>query len=82
MIRTGGQLENLSKDKLIEVLIRIKDIFRSSHRRCSVRGGVLRNFTKFTGKRMCQSPYFNKVASLRPWRRCFPVKFTKFYKKI
>ena len=28
--------------------------------------GVLRNFTKFTGKHLCYSPYFNKVAGLRP----------------
>ena len=25
-------------------------------------GGVLRNFIKFTGKRLCQSFFFNKVA--------------------
>ena len=30
-------------------------IFRSNHRRCSVRKGVLRNFAKFTGKHLCQS---------------------------
>ena len=30
-------------------------IFRSSHRRCFVRKGVLRNFTKFLGKLLCQS---------------------------
>ena len=35
---------------------------RSSHRRCSVRKGVVRNFPKFTGKHMCQSLFFNKVA--------------------
>ena len=35
---------------------------RSSHRRCSVRKGVLRNFAKFTGKHLCQSFFFNKVA--------------------
>ena len=40
-------------------------IFRSSHRMCSVREGVLRNFTKFTGKHLCQSFFFNKVAGLR-----------------
>ena len=39
---------------------------RSSHRRCSVRKGVLRNFAKFTGKHLCQSLYFNKVAGLIP----------------
>ena len=47
---------------------------------------VLRNFTKFTGKHLCQSLFFNKVAGLRlatllkkrPWQRCFPVNFVKF----
>ena len=38
----------------------------SSYRRCSARKGVLRNFAKFTGKHLCQSVFFNKVASLRP----------------
>ena len=28
--------------------------------------GVLRNFTKFTEKHLCQGPIFNKVAGLRP----------------
>ena len=39
---------------------------RSSHRRCSVKKGVLRNFAKFTGKHLCQSLFFNKAAGLRP----------------
>ena len=55
-------------------------------RRCSVKKGVLKNFTKFTGKHLCQSLFFNKVAGLRPatllkkrlWHRCFPVNFVKF----
>ena len=59
---------------------------RNSQRRCSVRKGVLRNFTKFTGKHLCQSLFFNKVAGLRPAtllkkrlrHRCFPVNFAKF----
>ena len=34
---------------------------RSSHRRRSVSKGVLRNFAKFTAKRLCQSLFFNKV---------------------
>ena len=58
---------------------------RSSHQRCSIRG-VIRNFTKFTRKHLCQSLFFNKVAGLRPatllkkrlWRRYFPVNFAKF----
>ena len=34
--------------------------YRSSHRRCSVRKGVLRNFAKFTRKNLCQSLFFNR----------------------
>ena len=48
--------------------------------------GFLRNLTKFTGKNLCQSLFFNKVAGLRPatlfkkrfWHKCFPVNFAKF----
>ena len=36
----------------------------------------LRNFAKFTGKHLCQSLFFNKVAGLR----CFHVNFAKFLK--
>ena len=39
--------------------------FRSCHGRCSVKKVVLRNFVKFTGKHLCQSLFFNKVAALR-----------------
>ena len=47
---------------------------------------VLRNFAKFTGKHLCQSPFFYKVAGIWPatllkkrfWHRCFPVNFAKF----
>ena len=63
-------------------------IYRSSHRRCSVEKDVLRNFAKFTRKRLCQSLFFDKVAGLRPstllkkrlWHRCFPVNVEKFLK--
>ena len=41
-------------------------VFRSSHRRCSVRKCVFRNFSKFTGKQLCQNLFFNTVAGLRP----------------
>ena len=58
----------------------------SSHQKCSVKKGVPGNFTKFTGKYLCQSLFFNKVAGLRPalllkkrlWHCCFPVNFVKF----
>ena len=47
-----------------------------------------KNFTTFTGKHLCQSLFFNKVAGLRLvtllkkrlWCRYFPVNFTKFLK--
>ena len=48
-------------------------VCRSSHQGCSVKKGVPRNFTKFAGKHLCQSLYFNKVFL---W--CFPVNFVKF----
>ena len=35
--------------------------FRSSHRRCTLKKDVLKNFAKFTGKHL----FFNKVAGLR-----------------
>ena len=40
--------------------------FRGSHRWCSLRKGVLRNFTKFTRKHLCQNIFLNKVAALSP----------------
>ena len=63
-------------------------MFRSSHQRCSVTKGVLRNFAKFTGKPLCKSLFFNKVADLRPETlfkkrlryRCFP-EVCNFVKK-
>ena len=36
--------------------------FSKHHRRCSVRKDVLRNFTKFAGKHLCQILLFNKVS--------------------
>ena len=33
-------------------------------------GGVLRNFTKFTGNHLCQSVLFNKVAGLSVYIFC------------
>ena len=39
--------------------------FRSSHQRCSMEKGALRNFAKFTGKHLCQSLFFNKVVGLQ-----------------
>ena len=38
-------------------------VARSSQQSYSVRKGVLRNFANFKGKNLCQSLFFNKVAS-------------------
>ena len=40
--------------------------WKSSHRRCSIKKGVLRNFVKYIGKHLCQSSFFHKIAGLRP----------------
>ena len=49
---------------------------RSSHQRCSIKKGVLRNFAKFTGKHLCRSLFLIKLQAL--WHRCFSVNFAKF----
>ena len=64
--------------------------YRSSRPEVFCRRGILRNFAKFTGKNLCQSLFFNKVADLRPatllreilWYRCFPVNFVKFLRTL
>ena len=56
-------------------------IIRSSHRRCSLRKTVLRNFTNFTEKHLCQISFFLRPATLlkkRLWHRCYPMNFVKF----
>ena len=63
----------------------------SSHPRCSLKKGFLRNFAKFTGKQLCQSLFLDKVAGLRLpetllkkrfWHRCFSVNFAKFLRTL
>ena len=61
-------------------------ISRSSRLEVFCTKGALRNCAKFTEKHLCQSLFFNKVASLRPatsfkkrlWHRCFSVNFAEF----
>ena len=43
----------------------MQNLFRSNHWRSSIKKkDVLQNFAKFTGKHLCQSLSFNKVAGL------------------
>ena len=56
---------------------------RSSHRRCSVRKDVLRNFATFTGKHLCQGLFMSGPKACNfikkwLWHCCFPVNFAKF----
>ena len=77
----------INLDRYILILI-----YKSSHQRCSIKNGVLNNFTKSTGKHLCQSLFFNKVAGLRSqvatllkkrlWHRCFPANFAKFFRTL
>ena len=40
-------------------------LFASLARRGSLKNVVLKNFAKFTGKHLCRSLFFNKVAGLK-----------------
>ena len=46
--------------------LKVMVIYRRSHRRCSIRKGVLKNFAKFTGKHLCRIALFHEIAGLRP----------------
>ena len=90
-MESGSPTLKYNKNCGSTTFLRFSDFFRRNSRsnhRCSIIKGVLRIFTKFTGKHLCQSFFFNKVAGLRPatllkkrlWHRCFPVNFAKFLK--
>ena len=51
--------------------------FRSYYRRCSIKNGVLRNFAKFTGKKLCQSLFFIKKETLAQVFLCEVCKVFK-----
>ena len=52
--------------------------FAEAATRCSMKKGVLRSFTKFTGKHLCQSLKPATLLNKRLWHRCFTVNFAKF----
>ena len=59
--------------------------YRSSHLGCSLRKEVLGDFAKFTGKPLCQSFFFNKVAGLSLFKKetlpeVFSCKFCEISK--
>ena len=69
---------------------RISSIVESSRLELFCKKGVLRNFTKFTGKHLCQSLLFNKVAALRSatllkkrlWHWRFSKNFEKYLRTL
>ena len=74
-----------TKEKKEESKQKTLRFIRSSLPEVFCKKGVLRNLTKFTGKHLFHSLFFNKGTGLRPetllkrlWNRCFPVSFTKF----
>ena len=52
-------------------------VIRSSRPDVFCENGVLRNFAKFTGKHLCQSLFFNKVAGAPTLRSSPPEVFYK-----
>ena len=75
----------------MEVLLMTEAVVRMcSIKKVFLKKSVLKNFTKFAGKRLCQSLFFNKVAGLRPatllkkrlWPRFFPVNFVKYLRTL
>ena len=84
----------LTKGLLLKVYVATAKNFltidRSSHRRCSIRKSVPRNFAKFVGKHLCQGLFYSKAACLRPatllkksfWHRCFHGNFSKFLRTL
>ena len=66
LVRTRLEKQDTRFREAVSIEKRVAIAFRSSHQRCSTKKDVLRNFTKFTGKPLCQSLFFNKVAGLRP----------------
>ena len=63
-------------------------VYRNNHSQMFFKTGVFKGFAKFTGKRLCQSLFFNKVAGpkasfkKRLWSRCFLVSFVKYLRTL
>ena len=67
--------------------MRTQTIHRSSSPVVFCKKDVLKNFAKFTGKRLYQSLFFNKVAGLMPTKEdtlalVFSCEYCKIFKNI
>ena len=64
---------------ITHLLVELWNIYsRSSRPEVFCKKGVVRNFTKFIGKHLCQSLTPATLLKKRLWHRCFPVNFIKF----
>ena len=62
----------------VSLLWPLKTLYRNSHRRRSIKKGVLENFAKFTGKLLCQSlSFYIKKETLA---QVFSCKFCEIFK--
>ena len=61
----------------IPELFDVSTFFGSSRREVFCEKSVPRNFSKFTGKHLCQSLRPAILLKKRLWQRCFPVNFSK-----
>ena len=76
-----GKSENCRCTEAVVRMCSVKKVF--------CKKGTLKNFAKLTGKNLCQSFFFNKVAGLKPatllkkrlWHRWYPVNFAKFLRR-
>ena len=62
------------KDHLVTASVYLGNVHRSSRPEVFCEKGVLRNFAKFTGKHLCQSLFFNKLAGLNVLRTAFFIE--------
>ena len=73
-------------DKLIFLTFSFKSLIEAVSRRCYVKKRVLTNFEKFSGKRLCQSLFFNKVAGSACGKKsaapAFYAVFLKLYENV
>ena len=81
MFYNGTTLVSLKKAPLKPIQVNyFNTIFKSSRAEVLCKNCVFRNFAKFTGKHLCQSLFFNKVAGF--WFQVFPVNFAKFLRTL
>ena len=75
--------------QIFHLLRNYSTIFRSSHRRCSIKKAILKHFVIFTGKHLCRGLFFNKDAGhqacnfikKRPQHRYFLANIGKFIRR-